>query len=47
MDASGTHRHYAEDLWIDKYKPCSLEELAVHKKKVDALIPKFLILIVI
>ena len=22
------------ELWIDKYKPHSLEELAVHKKKV-------------
>ncbi|KAG4939160.1 hypothetical protein AAZX31_16G111500 [Glycine max] len=33
--SAGTHRHYAEDLWIDKYKPCSLEELAVHKKKVE------------
>ncbi|GMY12263.1 cell cycle checkpoint protein RAD17 isoform X1 [Fagus crenata] len=25
----------AKELWVDKYKPCSLEELAVHKKKVD------------
>jgi hypothetical protein len=24
-----------EDLWVDKYKPQSLAELAVHKKKVD------------
>nr|GMC67728.1 cell cycle checkpoint protein RAD17 isoform X1 [Ipomoea batatas] len=23
------------DLWVDKYKPCSLEEVAVHKKKVE------------
>jgi hypothetical protein len=24
-----------EELWVDKYKPQSLAELAVHKKKVD------------
>lgn len=23
-----------KELWVDKYKPRSLEELAVHKKKV-------------
>ncbi|XP_027179640.1 cell cycle checkpoint protein RAD17 [Coffea eugenioides] len=25
----------SRELWVDKYKPCSLEELAVHKKKVE------------
>ncbi|KEH20370.1 cell cycle checkpoint protein RAD17, putative [Medicago truncatula] len=35
MDALGTQRSTAEELWVDKYKPHSLEELAVHKKKVE------------
>jgi len=46
MDTTGTQRSFAKDLWVDKYKPNSLEELAVHKKKVKNLIPKFLILAV-
>ncbi|XP_042483455.1 cell cycle checkpoint protein RAD17 isoform X2 [Macadamia integrifolia] len=25
----------AEELWVDKYKPCSLGELAVHRKKIE------------
>ncbi|KAK7376131.1 hypothetical protein VNO78_34985 [Psophocarpus tetragonolobus] len=33
--SAGAHRRCADDLWIDKYKPLSLEELAVHKKKVE------------
>lgn len=33
--AAGTQRSTAEELWVDKYKPHSLEELAVHKKKVE------------
>ncbi|KAK7360237.1 hypothetical protein VNO77_02220 [Canavalia gladiata] len=33
--SAGTQRNYAEELWVDKYKPRSLEELAVHKKKVE------------
>ncbi|KAI8536978.1 hypothetical protein RHMOL_Rhmol10G0298900 [Rhododendron molle] len=28
-------RSNGKDLWVDKYKPGSLEELAVHKKKVE------------
>lgn len=31
--SSGSGRN--KDLWVDKYKPTSLKELAVHKKKVD------------
>ncbi|KAI4327761.1 hypothetical protein L6164_020185 [Bauhinia variegata] len=31
----GTEKSNAEELWIDKYKPHSLEELAVQKKKVE------------
>jgi len=46
MDTTGTQRSFAEELWVDKYKPNSLEELAVHKKKVKNLIPKVLILVV-
>lgn len=30
-----------EELWVDKYKPRSLEELAVHKKKVTIKFFKF------
>ncbi|CAH9143168.1 unnamed protein product [Cuscuta epithymum] len=30
-----TGRDSSTDLWVDKYKPCSLEELAVQKKKVE------------
>ncbi|XP_061358986.1 cell cycle checkpoint protein RAD17 isoform X2 [Gastrolobium bilobum] len=33
--SAGTRRSNAEELWVDKYKPRSLEELAVHKKKVE------------
>ncbi|XP_014505925.1 cell cycle checkpoint protein RAD17 isoform X3 [Vigna radiata var. radiata] len=33
--SAGTKRSFAEELWVDKYKPNSLEELAVHKKKVE------------
>ncbi|KAK2408820.1 cell cycle checkpoint protein RAD17 [Trifolium repens] len=32
---AGTQRNTAGELWVDKYKPHSLEELAVHKKKVE------------
>ncbi|XP_047311250.1 cell cycle checkpoint protein RAD17 isoform X2 [Impatiens glandulifera] len=28
-------RSFKKNLWVEKYKPCSLDELAVHKKKVD------------
>ncbi|CAL0313260.1 unnamed protein product [Lupinus luteus] len=30
-----TQRSSTLEQWVDKYKPCSLEELAVHKKKVE------------
>ncbi|PON53469.1 Checkpoint protein [Parasponia andersonii] len=33
-DGSG-RRSNQKELWVDKYKPCSLEELAVHKKKIE------------
>ncbi|KAL1370566.1 cell cycle checkpoint protein RAD17 isoform X1 [Arachis hypogaea] len=33
--SAGTRRSIGEELWVDKYKPLSVEELAVHKKKVD------------
>ncbi|XP_047168453.1 cell cycle checkpoint protein RAD17 isoform X2 [Vigna umbellata] len=33
--SAGTQRSFGEELWVDKYKPNSLEELAVHKKKVE------------
>ncbi|XP_027346672.1 cell cycle checkpoint protein RAD17 isoform X2 [Abrus precatorius] len=33
--SAGTLRNYAEELWVDKYRPLLLEELAVHKKKVE------------
>ncbi|KFK28272.1 hypothetical protein AALP_AA8G495100 [Arabis alpina] len=32
---SGNERSKNTDLWVDKYKPRTLDELAVHKKKVD------------
>ncbi|KAK2973689.1 hypothetical protein RJ640_022146 [Escallonia rubra] len=32
---SGSGTSVRNDLWVDKYKPSSLEELAVHKKKVE------------
>lgn len=36
---SDTGRSNGMDFWVDKHKPCSLEELVVHKKegKVDFL----------
>jgi cell cycle checkpoint protein len=46
MDSLGTQRSTAEELWVDKYKPHSLEELAVHKKKVKSSFLKILILII-
>lgn len=33
--STGSARSNGKDLWVDKYKPRSLEELAVHKKKVE------------
>lgn len=33
--SDGSGRSKKEELWVDKYKPCSLEELAVQKKKVE------------
>ncbi|XP_054810722.1 cell cycle checkpoint protein RAD17 [Prosopis cineraria] len=33
--SAGTQRSYAGELWVHKHKPHSLEELAVHKKKVE------------
>lgn len=33
--SSGSKMGNVKELWVDKYKPRSLEELAVHKKKVD------------
>ncbi|XP_020203810.1 cell cycle checkpoint protein RAD17 isoform X1 [Cajanus cajan] len=33
--SAGTQRSYSDELWVDKYKPHSLDELAVHKKKVE------------
>ncbi|XP_057419597.1 cell cycle checkpoint protein RAD17 [Lotus japonicus] len=33
--SAGTQRSNAEELWVNKYEPHSLEELAVHKKKVE------------
>lgn len=32
---AGSERSNKKQLWVDKYKPQSLEELAVHKKKVE------------
>ncbi|XP_010444834.1 PREDICTED: cell cycle checkpoint protein RAD17-like isoform X2 [Camelina sativa] len=34
-DSSGYQRTNNTDLWVDKYSPRTLEELAVHKKKVE------------
>ncbi|EOA13110.1 hypothetical protein CARUB_v10026124mg [Capsella rubella] len=33
--SSGYERTKNTDLWVDKYRPSTLEELAVHKKKVE------------
>lgn len=33
--SAGSSRCGGKELWVDKYKPRSLEELAVHKKKVE------------
>ncbi|XP_061999197.1 cell cycle checkpoint protein RAD17 isoform X2 [Rosa rugosa] len=33
--AAGSGRSNVKELWVEKYKPHSLEELAVHKKKVQ------------
>lgn len=33
--SAGSGTSNKKDLWVDKYKPRSLEELAVHKKKVE------------
>ncbi|XP_065856248.1 cell cycle checkpoint protein RAD17 isoform X2 [Euphorbia lathyris] len=33
--SAGTGRSNLKELWVDKYKPHSMEELAVHKKKVE------------
>ncbi|KAK9285916.1 hypothetical protein L1049_025117 [Liquidambar formosana] len=33
--STGSGKSSRKDLWVDKYKPRSLEELAVHKKKVE------------
>ncbi|KAE8705017.1 Cell cycle checkpoint protein RAD17 [Hibiscus syriacus] len=33
--SSGSKRIDPKELWVDKHKPCSLEELAVNKKKVE------------
>lgn len=35
---SGFGRSIKKELWVDKYKPRSLEELAVNKKKVGKMI---------
>ncbi|XP_012088509.1 cell cycle checkpoint protein RAD17 isoform X2 [Jatropha curcas] len=35
--SAGSARSEIKELWIDKYKPRSLEELAVHKKKVEGV----------
>ncbi|XP_010029663.2 cell cycle checkpoint protein RAD17 isoform X1 [Eucalyptus grandis] len=32
---TGFGRSTAKESWVDKYKPCTFEELAVHKKKVE------------
>lgn len=34
---SGSGRSNVKELWVEKYKPHSLEELAVHKKKVELI----------
>ncbi|OMO55789.1 Checkpoint protein Rad17/Rad24 [Corchorus capsularis] len=33
--SAGSNRKISKELWVDKYKPRSMEELAVHKKKVE------------
>ncbi|KAK8480495.1 hypothetical protein V6N13_024135 [Hibiscus sabdariffa] len=33
--SAGSRNSNAKELWVDKHKPCSLEELAVNKKKVE------------
>ncbi|XP_022751475.1 cell cycle checkpoint protein RAD17-like isoform X3 [Durio zibethinus] len=33
--SAGSRRSNAKELWVDKHKPRSMEELAVHKKKVE------------
>ncbi|KAK8619114.1 hypothetical protein V6N13_133081 [Hibiscus sabdariffa] len=33
--SAGSRKSNAKELWVDKHKPCSLEELAVNKKKVE------------
>ncbi|KAL5557525.1 hypothetical protein UlMin_039761 [Ulmus minor] len=33
--SAGSGGSIKKELWVEKYKPCSLEELAVHKKKVE------------
>lgn len=33
--SAGSGRSNVKELWVDKYKPHSLEDLAVHKKKVE------------
>ncbi|KAL5752461.1 hypothetical protein ACOSP7_022646 [Xanthoceras sorbifolium] len=35
--SAGSGRSRTNELWVDKYKPRSLEELAVHKKKVEEI----------
>ncbi|KAK4843174.1 hypothetical protein QYF36_004941 [Acer negundo] len=35
--SAGSGRIGTNELWVDKYKPCSVEELAVHKKKVEEI----------
>lgn len=44
--ASGTQKSNSEELWVDKYKPNLLKELAVHKKKVKTQFLKFLIVVI-
>ncbi|XP_030523723.1 cell cycle checkpoint protein RAD17 isoform X1 [Rhodamnia argentea] len=34
---TGFGRSTAKESWVDKYKPCTFEELAVHKKKVEEI----------
>nr|GEW19630.1 cell cycle checkpoint protein RAD17 [Tanacetum cinerariifolium] len=33
--AASGYKRDSKELWLDKYKPCSLAELSVHKKKVE------------
>lgn len=37
-DAIGPGRIRSKELWVDKYRPTTIEELAVHKKKVKRFI---------